>query len=81
MNHALLSELTLLFSHEADAIAQPYAWPPRPPLSVEELSEVERLRVTARAIRYRADVAAYEEGLCAFCRAPCGAGACEGCQW
>lgn len=80
MKHALLSELALLFLHEADGILQPYAWPPRPPLSTEEQGEYERLRTTARAIGYRAHVAAYEEGLCAICLAPCGAGACEGCE-
>lgn len=61
MNSELLWELSALFSSEADAIVQPYAWPPRSPLSDDERTEVERLRVTAARIRYRARCAEYEE--------------------
>jgi hypothetical protein len=60
MTAALLHELANLFYAEADGITQPYAWPAREPLSAAELCEVERLRVTGMAIRYRANVAEYE---------------------
>jgi hypothetical protein len=58
---ALLYELANLFMAEADAITQPYAWPPRPDLTPEERREVDRLIVTSRRIAYRAACAAYEE--------------------
>lgn len=62
MTSSLLYELAQVFRDEADAIVQPYAWPPRASLTDDERREVERLRVTASRIRYRGDVAAYEEG-------------------
>lgn len=62
MRADLLAELSLIFCMEAEAIVQPYAWPPRPPLTDEERREVDRLRVTASSIRYRANVALLEEG-------------------
>lgn len=61
MKAKLLYELANLFRVEADAITQPFAWPPRRTLSDAERREVQRLDVTASAIRYRGDVAAYEE--------------------
>lgn len=62
MRSELLYELAILFQHEQDAITQPYAWPPRPPLTEEERREADRLYVTGRRIGYRAQCAAYEEG-------------------
>lgn len=62
MTPELLDELAYLFRNEADAIVQPYTWPPRSPLTADERREVERLRVSASAIRYRANVARYERG-------------------
>ena len=61
MRAELLYELARLFQHEEDAIVQPYAWPPRAPLTPEERREADRLRVTASRIAYRAAEAAYEE--------------------
>lgn len=61
MTSKLLYELANLFRTEADAIVQQYAWPPRPRLTDAELREVKRLDATAASIRYRGDVAAYEE--------------------
>jgi hypothetical protein len=59
---ALLWELYAVFRAEVDGIAQPYAWPPRGPLSDDELREVNRLEACMRGIAYRAHVAEYEEG-------------------
>jgi len=61
MKASLLRELEWLFRLEADAITQPYAWTPRSPLSDEERREVDRLHATGAAIRYRGNVAEYEE--------------------
>jgi hypothetical protein len=57
-----LWELYGVFRAEQDAITQQYAWPPRGPLSDEELREVNRLEACMRAIAYRAHLAEYEEG-------------------
>ena len=54
MRRELLNELANLFRVEADGLADSYAWPPRAPLSAEELAEVQRLDTTAARIRYRA---------------------------
>lgn len=62
MTSALLFELARLFRDEADAIHQPYAWPPRPAMTEEEKREVMRLDATAARIAYRARLRAYEEG-------------------
>ncbi len=61
MTATLLYELANLFLVEADAITQPYAWPPRPDLTTDKRREVDRLVVTSRRIAYRAACAAYEE--------------------
>ena len=61
MTSDLLHELANLVRTEADGITQSYAWPPRGPLSDEERHELRRLDATERAIRYRANVATYEE--------------------
>lgn len=58
---ALLHDLANVVRADADAIQQPYAWPPRAPLSEDERVELRRLDATERAIRYRAHVAEYEE--------------------
>jgi hypothetical protein len=58
---ALLWELYCVFRAEQDAITKQYAWPPRGPLSDEELREVNRLEACMRGIAYRAHVAEYEE--------------------
>ena len=57
----LLYELADLFRREEAAIVQPYAWPPRAPLTPEERREADRLRVTASRIAYRAACAEYDE--------------------
>lgn len=55
MKRDLMIEVARLFLLEADAIAQPYAWPPRAPLTAEERLERDRLDVTAKRIFYRAE--------------------------
>ncbi len=60
MTSKLLHELAFLFRLEADTIVDQYAWPPRPPLSDDELREVRRLDACSRALNYRGNVAAYE---------------------
>jgi hypothetical protein len=62
VNSELLYELAGVFRNEADAIRQPYAWPPRAPMTEDERREVMRLEATAASIAYRARRAAYEEG-------------------
>jgi hypothetical protein len=57
----LLHELANVVRTDIDGITQPYAWPPRAPLTNEERREVDRLEATARRIRYRAYCAEYEE--------------------
>lgn len=61
MKAALLYELADVFRREVDGITQPYAWPPRAPLTTDERREADRLDATARSIAYRGNVAAYEE--------------------
>jgi hypothetical protein len=62
MKPELLYELAMLFDKEAESIAQPYAWHPRPRMSAEEVREVERLRVTGTRLYQRAVRARYERG-------------------
>lgn len=54
LSSAQFYELADLFARQADAIAQPYAWPPRVPMTAEEVAEVELPTVTSRRIAYRA---------------------------
>lgn len=44
--------------HDSDAIWDSYAWPPRPPLTPEEVREANRLTTVSRACFYRSLLAA-----------------------
>lgn len=61
MTSALLWDLYRVYRSESEAITQDYAWPPRGPLTDDELREVNRLEACMRGIAYRAHVAEYEE--------------------
>lgn len=52
---ALLEELAVVAWTDAENVGgAPYAWPPRPPLSPEDLREADRLRALSRRLDYRA---------------------------
>ena len=54
MSGLLLAQLSDVARRESDAIADRYAWPPRPPMPTEKLKECERLRIVASRLSYRA---------------------------
>jgi hypothetical protein len=50
----ILAELAMVASIDAQAIADPYAWPPRRPMDDGERREVERLNVLSARFAYKA---------------------------
>lgn len=66
MEARLLAQLAWVAVRDADAISDSYAWPPRPPLSEEEVAEIERLHDVADRLFARARAAGLEhDGLAA----------------
>ncbi len=53
MTPELMRELADVAQRDADAILDSYAWPPRPPLSDDEMREYNRLRSVSRTIWHR----------------------------
>jgi hypothetical protein len=53
MTPELWEELSNVAQRDKDAIYDSYAWPPRGPLSAEELREARRLRAISQACWYR----------------------------
>lgn len=47
MTPLLLAQLAHVAYRDAEAIADSYAWPPRPPLTDDELAEIRRLMAIA----------------------------------
>lgn len=59
MTPSLLRSLSRLFYAEADAaLPDPYAWPPLPPPTAEQLAEHDRLRAIGDEVDERADMVA-----------------------
>ena len=50
----LLAQAAVVAQRDAEAIADPYAWPPRAPLSRDEQREVDRLRALSNRLSYDA---------------------------
>ncbi len=57
MTGHLLAQLAVVASREAEAITQPYAWPPRGPLTADEQAGVAHLDALSRRLSAEAEAA------------------------
>lgn len=63
MTGRLLAELAWVAMRDAEAIADDYAWPPRPPMTDDEIKEYQRLRCLSMTLHRKAlDAGCVDQG-------------------
>lgn len=64
MTGRMLAQLSWVAQRDADAIAQDYAWPPRPPMTEDEHKEYQRLHCLAMTLYRKAlEMGCTDQGL------------------